>query len=180
MAMTRLMTAAELAQLPEDEFRYELLRGELVRMPPPGYRHGKRSIRIGGRFLDYADEFGGEVTTDAGFSLRNDPDTLLAPDIAYVRAERVPPEEEQDRYAQLAPDVVVEIVSPADRPGLVREKIVEYRESGVSMTVVVDAFKRRVSVYRSDGAEIELGEDDTFDGGDVMPGFRLPVAEFFR
>ncbi|MGH2557605.1 MAG: Uma2 family endonuclease [Thermomicrobiales bacterium] len=180
MAMTKLMTAAELAQLPEDGFRYELLRGELVRMPPPGYRHGKRSLRIGGRFLDYADDFGGEVTSDAGFSLRADPDTLLAPDIAYVRAERVPPEEDQDRYAQLAPDVVVEIVSPSDRPGHIRDKVVEYREAGVLMTVIVDAFKRRVSVYRADGASTELGEGDTFDGGDVMPGFRLPVTEFFR
>ncbi|MGH2531931.1 MAG: Uma2 family endonuclease [Thermomicrobiales bacterium] len=180
MAMTQLMTVKDLEQLPEDGYRYELLQGELVRMPPPGFRHGKRAIWIGKHFLEYALVAGGEVTTDSGFILHGEPDTVLGPDIAYVRAEHVPPEAEQDRYLHLAPDVVVEIVSPSDRPGYLRDKVAAYREAGVRLVVLADAFKRRLFVHSWDGDVIELADDDTFDGGDVMPGFRLPVSEFFR
>ncbi|MGH2531930.1 MAG: Uma2 family endonuclease [Thermomicrobiales bacterium] len=181
MAMTQLMTAKDLAQLPDDGYQYELIRGELIRMPPASSRHSARAMWVGHQFLIYVNVHGGLVTgPDGGFQIEVDPDTVVAPDVAYIRADRVPPDEELDRYARLAPDVVVEILSPSDRPGQLRERIALYREVGVRLTIITDPRRRRVSLHYQDGEVIELAEDDTFDGGEVMPGFRLPVAEFLR
>ena len=90
MLTTKLMTAQEFAQLPDDGFRYELIRGELIRMAPPDPLHGKRQARLVFHFVAYADRYGGEATGDAGFHLEVDPDTVLAPDATYTRPVRAP------------------------------------------------------------------------------------------
>jgi Uma2 family endonuclease len=180
MAMTRLMTADDLAHAAEDGNRYILVKGELIRLSPNNYRHAQIMFWIGWHFLNYADAHGGEVTgADSGFILHVDPDTVLAPDVAYIRPERVPADSAKDGYSVVVPDIVVEIVSPSERPGLQRRKIAGYLTAGVRLVVYVDPRSRTIEVHGSDGIRIELTENDIFDGVDAMPGFQLPVAKFF-
>lgn len=175
----KLTTAQDLLDLPDDGFRYVLIRGELIQMPPVGRIHGRRQARIGFRFQGYADEFGGEVTADSGYTLASDPDTVLAPDIAYVRPERVPPEDETN-YPAIAPDVALEINSPSSRPGERQRKLQAYREAGTRLVLFVDEVRHTIAVEHLDGRSEVLGRGDFFDGGEVMPGFRVPVSDFFR
>jgi Uma2 family endonuclease len=180
MALTRQMTANDLAHVPDDGNRYILVNGELFRLSPNNYRHAQIMFWIGWHFLNYADSHGGEVSdADSGFTLHVDPDTVLAPDVAYIRPERVPPDCAKDEYSDVAPDIAVEIVSPSERPGLQRRKIAEYLAAGVRLVVYVHPRSHTIAVYRPDGTRVELGEDDVFDGGDAMPGFHLPVRKFF-
>ena len=114
----RLVSAEELEQLPDDDRRYDLLYGRLVTMGPAGGRHGKLAMDIGARVwthvraLDSGWVFGAET----GFRLARDPDVVLGPDVAFVRADRLPPPDQRERFLELAPDLAVEIVSPTDRP----------------------------------------------------------------
>jgi Uma2 family endonuclease len=181
MAMTRLMTADDLAHMPEDGNQYILVKGELIRLSPNNYRHAQIMFWIGWHFLNYADGHGGEVTgADSGFILHVDPDTVLAPDVAYIRPDRIPPDSAKDGYSEVVPDIVVEIVSPSDRPGLQRRKIAEYLTAGVRLVVYVDPRSRTIAVHSPDGTRVELAEEDIFDGLDAMPGFQLTVAKFFE
>lgn len=179
MVATRLMTAEELAQLPDDGYRYELLQGELIQMAPPDPNHGKRQARLIYEFVGYADRRGGEVTGEAGFHLEIDPDTVLAPDVTYTRPERVPLGQERG-FGRYAPHVAAEIDSPSNRPGERRRKVKAYHEAGTQIVLFVNDEKRTVTVEYADGRREVLREGDVFDGGEVMPGFRLPVTEFFR
>jgi Uma2 family endonuclease len=180
MVATKLMTAQELANLPDDGFRYELIRGELIRMPPPGGRHGRRQARMAQLFLNYADVFGGWVTGESGFHIEVDPDTVLAPDVAYIRPDRIAAEDFEQTYPQLAPDVAVEIDSPSSRRGERRRKLLAYHKRGTRLVLLVDEMRRTITVEHADGRTEVLGDADVFDGGDAMPGFRVSVADFFR
>jgi Uma2 family endonuclease len=179
MVATRLMTADELAQLPDDGYRYELIEGELIRMPPAGWLHGVRLLEVGLYVLDYAKRHGGRATGGSGYRLKVDPDTVLAPDVAYVRSERIPPNS-GPTYPPVAPDVALEIVSPSERPGYQRKKVRVYFEAGTRMVLFLDEMKRTLTVEHADGHTEVLHEGDVFDGGEVMPGFRVPVADLFR
>jgi len=179
MVTTRLMTAEELARLPEDGYRYELIEGELIRMPPPGRPHGVRLLEVGLYFRDYARRFGGEATGGSGYQLNIDPDTVLAPDVAYVRPERVLPKG-GPAYPDVAPDVAVEIVSPSERPGQQRKKLRAYFAAGTQLVLFLDEEERTLTVEHADGRTETLHEGDVFDGGDVMPGFRVSVEDLFR
>jgi Uma2 family endonuclease len=179
MVTTRLMTAAELAELPDDGYKYELIEGELIQMPPPDPLHGRRQARIAQQFLNYADLYGGQVTGEAGFILHIDPDTVLAPDVTYTRPERLPEGDERG-FATYAPNVAAEIDSPSNRPGERRRKVKAYHQAGTGIVLFVNDEKRTVTVEHADGRTEVLQEGDVFDGGEVMPGFRLAVVDFFR
>jgi Uma2 family endonuclease len=179
MVTTSLMTAQEFAQLPDDGYRYELIRGELIRMAPPDPLHGKRQGRVVFHFVAYADRFGGLATGEAAYHLEVDPDTVLALDATYTRPERAP-EAERHGFGEDAPDVAVEIDSPSNRPGERRRKVRAYHQAGARIVLFVNGDRRTVTVEHADGRSEILHEGDVLDGSDVMPGFRLPVAEFFR
>jgi Uma2 family endonuclease len=179
MVTTRLMTADELAQLPEDGRRYVLLQGELIEMAPPDPVHAKRQARLIYEFVGYADRHGGEAGGEAGYYLEIDPDTVLAPDATYTRPERLPATEERG-FGRYAPHVAAEIDSPSNRPGERQRKVKAYHAAGTRIVLFVNDEHRTVTVEHADGRREVLREGDVFDGGDVMPGFRLPVTEFFR
>jgi Uma2 family endonuclease len=180
MVITQLMTADDLALMPEDGNRYILIRGELIRLSPTNFRHGEAVSRVTWHFMNFADKYGGSVLSgECGFVLHIDPDTVLAPDVAYVRPERVPPDNAKDHYSDIIPDIALEIVSPSERPGLRRRKIAEYLAAGVPLVVYADPRNQTLTIYRLDGTRTELSKVDVFEGGDVMPGFQLPVAKFF-
>lgn len=181
MVETKLLTADELFWLPDSK-RYELRQGELIQMSPANPKHGKITIRFGGRLADYvyANDLGEVLGGDPGFTLQRGPDTVRAPDIAFIRKDRVPPGGlTEDGFWDGAPDLAVEIVSPGDSARDIREKIDEYLAAGGRLVWVMYPRTRRVTVHRANGTVSELSADDTLVGEDVVPGFSWPVAEVF-
>ena len=137
---TGLWTAAELLALPEDDLRHEIIAGELIEMSPPSAKHGKYAMRLGSRMETHAFEHGlGTVfAAETGFLIARDPDTVLAPDVAFVRADRLPPEEEWRGFLELAPDLVVEVISPSESASSVLAKVLMYLDAGVQMVITLD------------------------------------------
>ena len=176
----KLMTAEELLEMPDDGFRYELVRGELVKMAPAGRVHGKRGNRVNVSLSLYVYEnnLGETYLAETGFHLETDPDHVLAPDASFVRQERVDAVGDGDGFFPGPPDLAVEVVSPSDRLTEVADKVAEWLAAGTRMVVVVNPRNRTVQSHTPDGVT-ELTEADTLDGGNVVPGWRLPVADIF-
>ncbi len=181
MVTTRRMTAEELADLEDDEYRYELVEGELRHMSPAGFEHGKVAARFVRPLSSHVDEhnLGVVVTADTGFRLARNPDTVLAPDVAFVRADRLPPPSEQSGYLDLAPDLVIEVVSPTDRASDVNQKVQLYLDAAVRLLWIAYPKQRTVMAFAAGRVASTLREGDTLDGGDVLPGFRQLVSAVF-
>ena len=179
MVATGSFTAEDLARLEDGAARYDLIRGELIKLNPAGFRHGNLAAAFAQYLRDFVrrEHLGVVVGAETGFRLG--PDTVLGPDAAFVRSDRLPPESEWDAFLPLAPDLAVEIVSPSDRATYVMDKVMEYLDAGVRMVWIVEPRRRTVTIYRADHAARVLTEADALDGEDVLPGFSLPVAEFF-
>ena len=176
----RTMTADELLAMPDDGIRRELVEGALREMSPAGEEHAYVSQNIN-RSLDahvVAHRLG-LVYPEYGYVLESDPDTVRAPDISFVRADRVAARRPVAGFGRGAPDLAVEVVSPTDRYSEVRIEVREYLSAGTRMVVVVDPQDRSVLVYREGADPVELAEDDVLEGGDVVPGWKLPVREIF-
>jgi Uma2 family endonuclease len=176
----RLVTADQLLQMPGDA-RCELIGGEIHEMPPSGRTHGRIASRFHGRLERFVRETGlGEAyIADAGFSIETDPDTVLAPDAAFVTAVREAQAAGTDGYFPGAPDLALEVISATDRYSEVAAKVQKYLGAGTRMVVVVDPPKRTVIVHRSYADVLILKEDDVIDGGDVVPGWTLQVRDLF-
>lgn len=177
------MTEADLLARPDDGWQYELVKGVLVRMPPSGKRATRIARRLSARLGDYVDEHGlGEVTGEQG-GYRLAPGTDLAPDVGFIRAERLPPLDspDYDTLADGAPDLAVEVASPNQwQPGM-RKKAAEYLDAGTRLVWIVWPRWRRVDVWRAgDDEPATLTVEDTLDGEDVVPGFTYAVADLFR
>lgn len=176
----RTMTADELLALPEDGIRRELVAGDLREMSPAGERHGDAVQNIS-RSLDahvHAQRLG-RVRPEIGYVLESDPDTVRAPDLSFVRADRLSADGPAPGFYRGAPDLAIEVISPHDRHGEVRAKVREYLAAGTAMVIVVDPEERAVSVYRPGRDAVELTESDLIDGEDVVPGWKLPVRDIF-
>ena len=181
MVATKLLTIEEFEAMPDDGHRYELVRGELVRMPPPGLEH----LRVIGLVSHYLNLFViplelGIVGSEGGFTTERGPDTLRMPDVAFIRADRFPTGADAFRAARFAPDIAVEVRSPSDTMRDLRAKADEYLVAGTQLAWIFDPNSRTVVVKTSDGQERRLGIGDTLDGGDVLPGFELPLSAIFR
>ena len=179
-ATTKLMTAEELLDMPDDGFRYELVRGELRKMAPAGRVHGKRGNRVNYSLSAhvYENDLGEVYLAESGFHLEVDPDHVLAPDIAFVTREREDEFPDADGFFPGPPDLAIEVISPSDRYTEVADKVAEWLAAGTRMVVVVNPRNRTVQAHTPEGVT-ELTEADTLDGGDVVPGWRLPVADIF-
>ncbi|HST57559.1 MAG TPA: Uma2 family endonuclease [Longimicrobium sp.] len=172
------MTADELLAMPEDGIRRELVAGELRETSPAGGEHGRVSMRLGWRLAQYVEtgKLGVVYSSDTGFRLARDPDTVRCPDFGFVARER---------YARftglvdLAPDLAVEVVSPHDTYSGLRRKVHQFLNAGTRMVIIVDPPSRTADVYRSRIDVRELSENDVIDGGDVVPGWTLPVRDIF-
>jgi len=180
MPPSATMTADELLRLKLPDKRTELVRGVLVVREPPGYLHGRVAAKLAHFLMNHvgANDLGCVLAAETGFKLSTDPDTVRAPDVAFIRRDRLP-EPPPTGYAELAPDLVVEVLSPDDRPGEVLAKVADWLNADVKLVWVVDPRHRCVRVYRENGSESLLTERGALDGEDVVPGFTCPVATIF-
>jgi Uma2 family endonuclease len=177
-----LLTADDLLAMPEDGNRYELLRGELVSTPMSSYESSDIAMGIGSLLRAFAHprKLGRVAGADGAFILARNPQTVRIPDASFVRMDRLPPPEQRRRFLELAPDLAVEVVSPSDSANDVQEKVREYLDYGVQLIWVVHPLQRTVTVYRPDRSARVLYEEDSLDGGDVLPGFEALVAVIFE
>jgi len=178
---TRLMTAEELLAMPDDGFRYELVEGELRRMSPAGHSHGRIGMMLALALGQYVKDkkLGSTYLAETGFKLKTNPDTVRAPDVSFIRQERVEQIGNTEGFWPGAPDLAVEVNSPGDKVGEVEEKVKEWLSAGARLVWVVSPKLRAVTVYRSLTDISTLTEKDMLDGGEVTPGFQFPVAELF-
>jgi Uma2 family endonuclease len=178
---TKLVTADELLVMPKDGFRYELVKGELKRVPPTGREHGGVTMELASPLHLYVklNRLGRVYAAETGFKLESNPDTVRAPDIAFVRAERIEAAGRVQGYGEGAPDLAVEVLSPGNTKREMAEKVEQYFAAGARLVWVVSPKLKTVTVYRSLTDITTLTEKDTLDGGEVVPGFQIPVAEIF-
>ncbi len=172
-----LMTAEELLETNIPNKATELVRGRLVVREPPGSRHGTVAMNLAVRLANHVEPLGaGQIfAAETGFTLFRAPDTVRAPDIAFVRRERLP-DPVPAGYLEFAPDLVVEVLSPGDRPGEVLAKVGDWLEAGARLVWVIDPQRSIARVYRLDGSETSITADSQLDGEDVLPGFTCPLA----
>lgn len=177
----RLLTIEEFERLPEpNDHRLELVRGRLVREPLPAPRHGRIAIKLAARLDGFAERHGlGLVFDHTGFALYRDPDTVRGPDLSFVATDRVPSTGYAGTFWRMAPDLAVEILSPSNRPRQTLEKVNEYLDTGSRLVWVVDPKRRAVTVYQPGTETVRVEVGGTLEGGDVLPGFSLPLAELF-
>ena len=179
--LTKLLTADDLLRLYGEGVRGELIRGVLHETMPTGHEHGRIVTNLTilmGVFIRPR-KLGGLTASDAGVWLERDPDTVREPDIAYFSSERIPLDLRITGYAEVPPDLVVEIVSPSDSAREAHDKAWMWLSYGVRLVWVVQPDTRTVDVYRPGRAVVTLDEGDTLDGVDVLPGFTCAVREVF-
>ena len=114
---------------------------------------------------------------ETGFRLEHDPDTVRAPNVWFVRAGRVPTGEAGTHFFLGPPDLAVEVLSPSDRYRDVMAKVRDYLAAGTPLVWVIDPIGRSAAIFRAGGAAHLLGEDGILDGGDVPPGFTVPLKD---
>jgi len=174
------MTANELLAYDACGQRTELIRGQLVVREPAGGAHAgvlfELSVAIG-VYLRIPHAAAGRVLVgDPGVWLAHDPDTVRAPDLAFVSHERLSGGVIPEGFLTVVPDLAVEIRSPTDRTGALLQKVGQWLEAGATAVWVIDPPRRSAQCYERDGTIILLGEHDTIDGGAVLPGLRIPLA----
>lgn len=188
MATTaRLMTADELLDMPENEVRYELVRGELVSRQWAGVRYAIASSNLLFSLGMHVREnkLGTTYPANTGFQIESNPDHVRAPSVAFVNSKRMKLvkrdfETYRERYFPGAPDLAVEVVIPSDTYFYIEDKVADWLNTGTRMVIVVNADLQTAAVYRSPTDAIVLTEADTLDGGDVVPGWSMPVSEIFE
>lgn len=171
------MTADELLHTSIPDKRTELVRGRLIVKEPAGYNHGRVTMNLAVRLGSHVDLTGAGqlVATETGFTLFREPDTVRAPDVGFVRKERVP-HPSTTGFPELAPDLAVEVLSPDDGPGEVLAKVGDWLAAGTRLVWVIDPERRIARIYRHDGTESILTERERLNGEDVLPGFSCELA----
>ena len=178
---TERMTAEELFMMPDDDFRYDLIRGELRKMSPAGSRHGAMAARLTGALVQHveANNLGEVFGAETGFKLASNPDTVLGPDLSFVVIDRIPAEGIPIAYWPGAPDLAVEVVSPGNTRKEIEEKVNEYLAGGARLVWVINPKQRTVVVHRPSSVPRKLTENDMLDGEEVVPGFQYAILRLF-
>ena len=181
MVSTKLITADELAAMGSDA-PYELIEGELHEVSPSGLGSSVISQNIAGWLTPFVRErrLGIVSGEEGGYLLRRNPDTVVAPDLAFLREERIPDDYDFNPFFPGAPDLAVEIVSFSDTPADVLRKLALYAAAEVPLVWVVYPTRKAVTIHMLGEPPRTIGEQDVLDGGDVIPGFELSVSEIFK
>ena len=182
MVATKQMSIEEYETRSFVDGRYELIFGELRRMPDAGFEHGTVGVNISGELRAFVRPRGlGKVAgADTSFVLSRELKLIRIPDVSFVSTQRLPALDRRANVYDGPPDLAVEIFSPWDRVADVEDKVREWLAYGTRLVWVVWPQSRTVTVYTPDGATRTLGDTDELDGGEVVPGFRIAVAELFE
>ena len=176
---TKLITADELLMMPDDGYRYELLRGVLITRMPAGDRDGSAAIWTGSEFANYVRATNhGEVRAEIGYRLESNPDTVRAPDVSWIAPENV--REPIPGYPEGAPDLAVEVKSPNDSRPEMFAKAQMWIGYGTRIVLVLDPEPITATVYRPNTEPVTFGDEDTLVLDDLLPGFSCPVWRLFR
>lgn len=172
------MTAEELLKMPDDGYRHELIKGELLTMSPSGYEHGRVAGNLTILLGQYvaANGMGDVCGAETGFKLESDPDTVRAPDIAFVPKEQVGVR--SSGFGSGAPHLAVEVLSPDDRKTKVEQKTLQWLATGAQSVWLVNPKKKTVEVVRADSRWLLHEDDELVD--DTVPGFRVAVSKIFE
>lgn len=159
----------------------ELVKGELKHMSPPGYEHGLIENNFGGilRAFVRQHKLGYVMTGEVGLYTRRNPDTVRGMDVAFISHERMA-QVKSGSYLDLAPELIIEVLSPNDLWSEVNDKLNEYFAIGVKLVWIANPKKQEVHVYRSLTDLEILTAQDTLSGGEVLPGFKVVVGELFE
>ncbi|HXB53784.1 MAG TPA: Uma2 family endonuclease [Vicinamibacteria bacterium] len=168
------ITDQDLLRLPRDGRKYELVDGE-IRVGPAGMRHGEISLWLGAAMLAFVSPRRLGRVFDSSTRYRLPGGNVRSPDASFVSSNRLP--RVPEGFAELAPDLAVELLSPEDKPREVLDKVGEYLAAGVRLVWVIDPRASRAVRYRSLSDVREIGPDGTLDGEDLLPGFHCPLAE---
>lgn len=176
---TKLISGEELYEM-GNVGRSELIEGRIVQMSPTKPEHGRIESRIDHALSDFVrQQSTGEVMVgEVGIYTGRNPDTLRAADVLYISHERLA-KATPNSFLDVAPELIVEILSPGDRWADVRQKLREYFDVGVNAVLLVEPQARLVSVYRSPTELVELRADETLALEDILPGFSLPLSQLF-
>jgi Uma2 family endonuclease len=175
------VTADELLRLSHTGRRYELIRGELKEMSPAGPRHGRIAMRLGSLIEQYVRQhnLGVVYAAETGFKLRENPDTVRAADASFVAQNRIPSTGEPEGYWAIAPDLVVEVVSPNDTALEIQSKVSDWLAADCRLVWVIYPDTQMVMEYRSLTEARMLTIEETLEGFDVLPGFTCPISQIF-
>jgi len=179
MSATQTMTADQLFDRSPELGRCELIQGELTMMSPAGGNHGDVAMQIAFALKPFVDEHGGKLfAAETGFILDRNPDTVRAPDVAYIAAPRLAAAH-TDKFIPIAPDFLAEVLSPNDKAEQVAEKVQWWLDHGVRLVWVVDPANRCVTAHLPGGDAHVYRDADTVTGGDVMAGLSVAVKDLF-
>ncbi len=181
LAQQTLLTAEDLWKQADDGYRYELVKGVIRRMPPAGFEHGIRTVKIGRHLDEHVEKhkLGYVCGAETGFKISQNPDTVCAPDAAFVCQAAIDEQGIPKGYWEGAPDLAVEVISPSDTYTEVAEKVDEWLNAGCAMVWVVNPRRETVEVYQSPEDITVLRGNDILDGGDVIEGFQCQVQDLF-
>lgn len=181
IAETKIITGEEL-YIEGAPGRVELVQGEIVSLSPTGRQHGVIEGHIYYALSQYNREQGslGQVLVgEAGIYTQRNPDTVRGMDVAFISQARLA-QVKSESFLDVAPELIVEIMSPSDRWVDVMTKLSEYFAIDVKMVWVVEPHSQQIYIYCSLTDVTILTGADQIDGGDLLPGFETPVASFFQ
>ena len=176
----KVHTAEDLERLSDEGYHYELIKGELREMAPPGGTHGSATSRISYYVsaIVYGQDLGDVFAAETGFLVSRYPDTVLAPDLAFIAKDRLPDPLPRS-YVPVVPDIVLETRSPNDTKREVADKVDRWLALGVRLVWELNPQTRVLTVHRPNQDPHLLGIGDTLDGGDMLPGLSVPVERIF-
>ena len=178
---TEPITADQLLEMYGKGMRGELIRGVFCETMAAGMKHGEIVVNLSGylREIVKPNRLGRLMASDSGVRVESDPDTVREPDIAYFSRERLPLDTEVSGYAEVAPDLVVEVSSPSDSPRQLFDKAGMWLNAGVRLVWVVWPETQTIEIHRPGQPVQTLRENDTLTGEEILPQFTVPVADIF-
>ena len=177
---TALMTAEELLQLPDDDLRHELINGELITMPPPGFPHGRTGARLMAPLALFVwDHELGEVFNEVGYKLTSNPDTVLEPDVSFISKERLDQAKDTKGYWLGPPDIAVEVLSPSDSRPKTRQRVLQWLGFGAKQVWIANPKDSTVTIHHSPTDSKTFSGSDCLEADDILPGFRVSLERIF-
>ncbi len=178
---TQLLTAEQFYEMPDEGVPTELVRGRIITMPPPGYRHGFVCMQAGFLLKSYLSQhpIGTAVGNDTGVITERGPDSVRGPDVSYYSHERIPKGAQPVAWPDVSPDLVFEVRSPSDRWPQILRKVSEYLNANVNLVCVLDPQTQTAHLYRSDEQVRVFGAEEEIVFAPVLPDWRLKVSQFF-